>query len=201
MIQKFAAHAIVQLPGDLWLAEIRPLDVLKVSPRDNRWIRQDYRPHVSIPCLQFANDLDRDQSAQAHPADDKGAARPHADDFANIGLHHIACVLNYCLSRIKSTCVHCIERLVRSESPHKVAAQRHYTNRTMHKEQRRTFSGGLKRNEHHQPPSWRRQSICRANCSMAGASTSEYIGISTPDVVSILAKMLAASRESPPRSS
>src|SRR5262249_62116777 len=131
----------------------------------------------------------------------KGAARPHADDFRNVGLHHIACALNYCFSRIKSTCGHCIERLVRPESPHKVAAQRHCTTRTMHKEQRRTFSRGLKRNEHHQPPSWRRQSICRANCSIVGASTSEYIGISTPNVVSILAKMLAASRESPPRSS
>src|SRR5262249_4693772 len=146
-------------------------------------------------------DLDRDQSARAHPGDDKGAARPHADDFRDVGLNHVACALDYWLSRIKSTCVHRIETLVRPQSPHKVAAQRHYTTYTMHKEQRRTFSGGLKRNEHHQPPSWRRQSICRANCSMAGASTSEYIGISTPNVVWILAKMLAASRQSPPRSS
>src|SRR5262249_48370221 len=201
MFQKLAAHTLIQLPGDRWLAGIRPLCFLEKCVRHSRWIRQDYRPYLSIPCLQFANDLDRDQSTRAHPADDKGAGRPHADDFLNVGLHHIACALNYCLSRMKSICVHCVERLVRPESPRKVAAHRHYTSQTMHKEQRRTLSGGLKRNKHHQLPSWRRSSICRANCSMVGASTSEYIGISTPNVVSILAKMLAASRESPPRSS
>src|SRR5262249_62197876 len=103
-------------------------------------------------------------------------------------------------ARAKAVAVHGTERVVGPQSSHEGAAQRHYTSRTMHEEQRRTFSAGLKRNEHHQPPSWRRQAICRANSSMVGASTSEYIGISTPNVVSILAKMLAASRESTPRS-
>src|SRR5262245_61802235 len=100
MIQQSGARILVQPPSDLWLAEIQLLDLLLNSQRHNRWIRQDYRPHLSTPCLQFANDLDREQSACAHPADDKGAARPYADDFRNVGLHHTASALNSCLIRI-----------------------------------------------------------------------------------------------------